>query len=651
MADAWGGSWGASWLLSWTRSDYEAVTDDDFALWLSTPSKRCVLAEFSATGYDALGSPGQTKTVNAYIANRGFTSHSTDAPASQHYNSWITGIPTFRREMGVALSGRATTGFGTLKVSNPAAGGAGVRDDWLRMKWKRDYVTLYIGEGHPWHKSDFRKIVVGTLGQPTAPRVGEIEFAIADILDRLDRPLQVNRYSTGPMAGKLKPILQGYVQWMEPVPTGNPLEFQINDGPIAGAGEVYDDGVSLAGAGEVDTVDTGTDTITTTEPHGLSVDARVNFISGSMAHTPPAPLTYDVDYYVIAAGLGGSTFRLAATRGGSAIDLTTTGTAGSFRTYGWWEDLPNGLITLTASPAGRIMVKGAASDASGGDLCKLPNVISELIFNRFGLSTDFKDEDSFDDLVVDYPNLVGVVFYDHDSPTALEALERLCKGTNCWYGSTPDGQISVGRLKLPESTAELEFNVSEVKEGSLRLSNRILPINVTSLAIRYDRVFTLNGPLNLSADKEPGLLSPYWVDAGYSLAGTGTLPLDEHPDTADSVDLPPMDSLISGSGSANNEAVMLQAFRKKTLGTFVFETKVKACRLKIGQTIQLTHPRLGWKQYDGSDPQSPDNMSNFDATKAVVVGIDVNLSAADPFPVRLTVFRQIPGYYPTEDLN
>src|SRR5688572_3361395 len=242
MGDAWGGSWASSWLLSWTRSEYEEVDDEAFVAWLAVPNRRCVLAEFSATGYEAVGSPVQTKTVNAYISNMGFESHSTDTPPSQHYSPWITRIPNFRREMGVALTGRVSTGFGVLGVSNPASAsnGPGVRDDWLRMKWKRDYVTLYIGDPL-WRKADFRKIVVGTLGQPTAPKTGEIEFAISDILDRLDRPLQVNRFGAGPHNGKLKPILQGIVAWMEPVPTTTgTLELQINDGPIASIAGVYD---------------------------------------------------------------------------------------------------------------------------------------------------------------------------------------------------------------------------------------------------------------------------------------------------------------------------------------------------------------------------------------------------------------------------
>lgn len=646
--DAWGGTW-ASWATSWTRSDYTPVTDDEFEEWLVDTTKlRCWLAEFSATGYDA-GSPQGAKTVNLYLANMAFASHSTDTPPSQFYSPWIAKIPTFHSEIGPLLSGKASTGFGKFVITNPASAtsGPGVRDDWTRVKFKRDYITLYLGDPE-WRKADFRRFIVGVIDQPSTPDFSLIEFDIADILERLNRPLQVNRYVTGPMAGKLKPILQGAPLWMEPVPiSDSTLELQLNDGPIEEIGnDVFDDGVSLTSSGEIASVDDTTETITTVVPHGLSADSRVWFF-GSPSDPPPAPLAAETYYYVISAGLGASTFRLSATRGGSAINLTNTDAGAVFSSYGWWEDLSIASITPATQPAGRIMVKGAKSDQDGGDLCKVSNVISELIFDRFGLSEDFKDQDSFDDLVADLPDNVGVVFYDHDMPTALDALDRICKGTNCWYGSTPDGTIRVGRISLPDSTSAMDFIASEVR--GLKLKSRLLPLNWETLAVRVSRQFYLNGPLNLAPGKEPELLRPYYTKAGNSPAGTGSTPLDDHPELADTFDAPPMDSYFRAGSST--EPARLQTLFKRTIGIFTFETTLKAVRLKLGQTIQLEHPRLGWKVYDGSDPQSPDNNATFDATKAVVIGMDVTPSAADAFKVALTVFRQIPGYYPTGDLS
>jgi hypothetical protein len=74
----------------------------------------------SATGYDSGGSPF-TKTVNVYIANGGYTSQAWDSPASRHYDAWISGradLPP--RDEPRRSGGKATTGFGSLVVSNPA---------------------------------------------------------------------------------------------------------------------------------------------------------------------------------------------------------------------------------------------------------------------------------------------------------------------------------------------------------------------------------------------------------------------------------------------------------------------------------------------------------------------------------------------------
>lgn len=649
--DAWGGTWGSAWATSWTRSDYVPVDDTAFNEWLEGEHERCWLAEFSAVGYDAIGSPVATKTINFYISNMAFVSHSTDTPSSQAYSPCIEKIPTFSSEIGMLLSGKVSTGIGRLLIKSPAeaGNGPGVRDDWTRIKFRRDYITLYMGDRN-WRKADFRKFVVGVVDQPAASG-GLIELPIADILDRLNRPLQTNRYDTGPMQGKLKPVMQGHVLWMEPVPTSAAtLELQLNDGPVAEIGNgVFDNGVTMTGSGTIASVDSGTETITTVDPHGLSADARVVFMEAP-ADPPPAPLVANTTYYVISAGLGGSTFRLAATRGGSAINLTNTDAGGIFTSYSWWEDLSNGKITLTSQPVGRVMVKGARTESSIDD-CDAANVISALLFDRFGLSNAYKDQDSFDELETDVPDFFGVAFYDQNMPTALGALDQLCRGSNAWYGASPDGEIRVGRLELPESTSVMDFIVSEVR--GLRLKNRLLPVNISTMAVRYSRQFYLNGPLNLAPGPvtESELLRPYATAAGSGVLAPapGTMPLDDHPEVADTFDMDPMESLFSSSGSA--EITRLGTLYGKMLGVFVFETTIKACRLKLGQTIQLEHPRLGWKVYDSGDPQSPDNLATFDATKAVVIGIDVNPAAEDAFKVKLTVFRQVPGYYPTSDLN
>ncbi len=63
------------------------------------------------------------------------------------------------------------------------------------------------------------------------------------------------------------------------------------------------------------------DTITTPEPHGLRAGDAVKFISGTM----PGGITSNTEYFVIASGLTETVFKISATRGGSALDITTAG--------------------------------------------------------------------------------------------------------------------------------------------------------------------------------------------------------------------------------------------------------------------------------------------------------------------------------------
>lgn len=57
--------------------------------------------------------------------------------------------------------------------------------------------------------------------------------------------------------------------------------------------------------------------------HGLVAGSMVQFKAGTL----PSPLTADTVYYVIASGLTADVFKVSTTDGGSAVDITTTGTA------------------------------------------------------------------------------------------------------------------------------------------------------------------------------------------------------------------------------------------------------------------------------------------------------------------------------------
>lgn len=624
------------------------ILDNAFVSWLNDPTRaRCVLADLMAVGYDAVGSPTATKTVYARMATRGFNTTPSDDPPSTHYRTGMK-LGTLSRTMNNTFQGKVDTSLGAITIPNPSAAvdAPGARDNWLRAKWKRDYVTLWIGDPE-WPKASFRKFVVGILGQPALTAQGDIQFSITDIIEGLNRQLQTETHASGQYAGKLKPLLFGDVVWMEPVPVSDDgLTYQLNDGAINRLQTVFDNGVPLTGAGTISAVDTGTNTLTAVDPHGLSEDSRVVFDSTSHA---PSPLIEGVSYYVIAAGLTANDFRVAATRGGAEIDITTTGSGTlTYTAKNWWEDLAAGTITLVEPPVGRITAFDVAQSLS-----YLPGqVVDAIVFDRFGWSRDLKDQDSFDELDAQIPNAVGALQYD-PPVTALAMVDRVQRGIAGWYGSTLDGLVQVGVMSLPAAVASMEFAQRDVEKGSLRQTARIMPINKDAIEVRVDRRYVLNGAMALPAiDANRQLINqPYDVERT-SFSGSGT-PLDDYPDVADVRDFEPLDSVFStmilDTVTPSGTAERLATLFGKTLGVFRFKTRLRAMMLKIGDTIQLEYPRLGWKQWDNYDPASPDNTADIDSTKAVVMGIEIDL--ASPFPVTLTVYRQIPGYYPEEDFT
>lgn len=634
-----------------------------------------VIVDMAVTGYASDGGVGSPSTYTAdravYLGNGGFTTQAWDDPPSQHYDAWITRLPTFSQQMDIALDGRnqpeATVGIGALEVDNSS----GVRDDWLRMKWKRDQFEMFYGfDG--WPKHDFRRQIVGRVDQPIAPSRNRLQFAIADILDALNFPLQVNRFSSSDtQANGLKPVLAGVVRLIEP-PLKTGLGFQVNDGEAV-LRMLYSDLSALSGpanGGTVTAVDTVNNILSFSGAHGLSDDTMIYFIDLAGI----APLVEEEWYWVKYSGLGLATnqIKLSATRGGAVLDITSGGSAIGVA-YTWYgTDTPEtvsenglrrtttaGLVTLVANPAStRIFARDVSSkpepadtpfDTVGGATQPPADVVDELIFDRYGLSRNYRDPDTFEAFRAAVFDNAGIYFYD-EQVTAREALRRVMGGVNGWFSPTPSGRLQVGRLGLPSSSAVEggAFTMSDVRD--VTLTKVILPVDPSTVSVRYGMAYLRNGPVLSAVATLSDLIKPYLTEVDTSAAAYG-VPLDSYARASECFAAVPFESIFWGETGAEQEVARILAFNARKLGIFTFRTRRRAARLAIGNTIELTHDQLGWKTYSGSDPQSPDNAATFDATKAVVLGIDVNFSSPDPFPVTLTVYRQMPGYYPTANLN
>lgn len=629
-------------------------TNTEYTAWLDSQNAiRCVLAEMSATGYDSGGSP-YTKTVNVYLSNHGYTSQQQDTPSLRHYDNYIQQIPTFTREMSAALSGQATTGFGDLIISNPASAtvNTGVRDNWLRMRWNRNYLKLYLGDPS-WPKHDFRLMIYGRLGMPSAPAPNQIKFPIADLSDALNAQLQT-KFTSGDRSGQYKPKLYGAVfgGQIEPPETDSAtLTHTIADAAVdtfpTGFAEqiayLTDNGQFVGHSGTITAVNNATETLSDSGGHGLLADAAVFFSGG------PAPLVNGTLYYVISAGLTTTDFRISATRGGAAVNITGATTGGTYVGHNYVLDKSAATVKPLAQYAGRVLT----SWLQGSDPL-IDKMYERILFTDLAYSLNNKDTASFSAYatVCSGANYKAGIWLNTDPHTGADVLPMLAKGTGSFYGLTPDGLWQVGLITLPTATAALSFTESDVVANSLRLVDVIRAVDFSAGVQSYSPWFVTRGQLGFNSES-----ASYWTAAqgqqlkstltAYSYGAAGT-PLDDHPDQWDSKETGNLDTLLISDTALNTLRTNFVSLFKQTLGIFEFTTRLSATQLNIGDTISLVHSRYEWKQYTGSDDASPDNTGTVEARYAVVIGIATDVARGT---TKIKCFRRIPGYYPTTDLN
>lgn len=638
------------------------LTNVRYTAWLNDQtSRREVLTEFTASGYDSAGVAPFLKTRNVYLSRFGFASKSWDTPASRAYPALIKSVPTFSQKMPTGMTGEAVTGFGDLVLDNsngiPSKGAGEVAlDSWLRVRWNRSFIRLYLGDPS-WPRHDFRAVIVGRIGRPTTPTATTLSFKIQNLSSAFNVPLTTQKFASGQFIGAYKPVLIGafngnygtfpplfFGAFVEPpMSDKTALVFSINDGPFN-----YTEGTSLSPtvfdnlkfigtqSGLATTAVNTTTGLLTVPSHGMVLNYRVRFTFANFI-SPPAGFSQNVDYFVIASGLTINDFKLSATPGGGAIIPTSATTGTAVDGFGYSFNTTAGTMTLVTPPVGRVTLSNIAqTDASNFD----------NLFRRSGLSLDFKEQASF----TTYASAIygyGGLFYQPGGVTLGQAFIDHATGTQSWYGFTPDGLMRVGFIALPTSTPVMTFNSADYKNQTLKMADEIPAIDFTKAQLTYAKWFLAAGPFQ-STDARATQGKTYYSIPGTSAdyATYGDLPIDNRPDRTDA-DVSTNFDLISPDYQRPNQIVTLYLQR---LGIFEVPVRLRALELTIGDTISLTDDRLGFRQWTSGAPASPDNTATIDSRLCVVIGIDVNLNGG-PFPVTLTLMRRVPGYYPAADLT
>lgn len=622
------------------RTNAEFATDV-----ASQQFKPTIVGRLAFTGYDSGASP-YIKTVYAYIANRGYMSREQDTPSNKQFDAIMLKVPTIRRQMGNDFFGPVATGYGDLQIANPrtTARGPGVRDDWLRLHPLRNVIELWLGSAEmPFH--DFRRVLVGRLGQPIAPEADIIQFDVRDLTDFLNAPLVTSLFSTGAYDKQFKPKLYGRPQMFEPPQTDTTNQvYTITDGAFDGLGTAFDNNVHIAGPSglTVSAANNANGDITASAAHGMVVNYRVQFTSG----TPPFGLALNTDYYVISAGLTTTVFRLSLTVGGAAITGGVASTGAGFTGYGYRFDAAGGTMTLAAAPVGRVTVNGASSTAG----IKGSDIVTEMVFTSLGLSLNYKDTTTFAAVAVEHgaSSVQGGFWVPPVKTLGKDALPAVAAGFNLMYGFTLDGLMQLRTVGLPNSSASV-LSLVESDVTGLRRPEVIRAKNSALAQVSYRPWFLTGGPLQtVTGEAIQG--KTYYAQTAYTAA---SIPLDDNPvnldlDTGWTVDL----MLTNSTGMVFTMSSINSLFRRPLaleeceshLGALFHATG----SLAVGDTIQLSHSRLGWKQWTGADDASPDNTGTVEARYAVVRGFEADLVARN---VKLYTYRPIDGYFPTADLN
>jgi hypothetical protein len=390
-----------------------------------------------------------------YLSDRGYLSKPDDSPANQRYLSAITApAPDFTRSIDMAqLGGRGTMATGTLTLANAD----GSLDFLLDAILDGRDISFYIGDV-TWARADFVLLGNATVVSVSATNNTTITLALRSKSYLLDASMVGAAMTSGPNAGKPKPINMGFVNnfdlqpyLIDPVgPTYVFNNFPSDAFQNLGT-SVRDNGVSLSAGNAVTgtnatiTADAATDTLTKVA-HTLNNNDVCWFATAFFAG-----LAVNTQYWVVNATA--DTWQFSLTRGGAAVDITGTTFAGGIAIIRnrYYIDSANSQITLSSSPAGRVTMDLFAIGTSGdASLLHIPHAAFRYILdNHTKLTAGDRVASAFATLVTsETANTVRWGRTVLDRTNVMDVLDEIALLSNSWYGWNTQGQLSVGKLDL-----------------------------------------------------------------------------------------------------------------------------------------------------------------------------------------------------------
>lgn len=431
-----------------------AITDAQFSAWLARDKERTILCELKHA-YESGGAPVEG---TVYFSNRPYRTKPTDSPPNRPYRSLIRSIPRIGRGVDPdALGGNGDVSVGQLELDNTD----GSIDFMLDLIIDGREAAFYFGS-RSWARSDFR--LMQLMLQEVAS--GSDDETIAIVLR--DKRLLLDREIAGDVVNdeRRKPLVFTFdsptattASSIEPVvKDATNLEYyalqNYVNGSVAG---ITDNGIDVSAetlrfvTNAALTANAGTDTLSLTVAHGFAVNRVVTFGGSSIF----AGLVNGLQYWVIAAGLTATDFRVSTTRGGAAADITGTTFAGTvgLTDKGYYDRMSvDGTVQLSAAPAGRLLcdVIGYSPTQSTDHFSGGPGeLLRALLIDYGGVTAAEVDAATFTSIYNDLTSTIqGTARAVMDRENLLDVLQDVARVAQIYFVPDNEGVYHAFRLDL-----------------------------------------------------------------------------------------------------------------------------------------------------------------------------------------------------------
>lgn len=306
----------------------------------------------------------------------------------------------------------------------------------------------------------------------------------------------------------------------------------------------------------------------------LSADGS---IWNGISNTLPAGLSINTDYWVIAAGLTTTDFRLSATRGGSAINITGSTTGAVVYGFHWTIELTTGKLYLDSKPASEITCDFVAGTTAASSI--IPTVLGTI-------NVDGRSQTRFASTCA---QPIGV--YVPDRRNRLDIAGDIVSGLGAWHGYSRFGFLQMGRIEGTPTTHDYEITADMMEDGSLTIERMVLPRK--RHRIGYRRNWTdQSGKLLAGVSTEARNL----YSQEYS-ASPPTLGTDEGSDGSQFHKLAVLPDVIPSLMVYGSDA-LTEGLRRDAMffgwgAIFVCRVGLVGRELDPGMVVKVTHSRYG----------------------------------------------------------